>query len=402
MVKKKRVWLILGIILLLVIGIFLLANSEKESFSLKPDYPIKLTITSGSQGTNTVKIINKENIGRSYKLNITGLDSIASLSEDNFIIEPKQSKEVILTFKGNENFTGVYLGKLIVENPALKKEIPILILFEKTNNQFAIIQKPILKYSSVYPGGILGLDIKIFDLQPAYIKEITIKYTIKNFDGELIFYSDEKAIIDREYGFSKLFDINNNYAYGDYVLLSFIDYKGVELISPYLFDVAKKPRTIIFSNSNLFMAITLIFVVVIVFLFFYFVRTRDALLVQLEKQQNEELKRNIELITKSQNVLKELKFVEGREKKVNGLEIAKKRVYEKIKKKQKKQQQEFKKLKKQGIKKSDLENKFTQWKKEGYDFGDTENEIRNISKGAMNKQLEEWKKRGYDLRGLKK
>jgi hypothetical protein len=398
--KIKKILLFeTAVLILLIIGAFLFFNFyyHTESFSVNPDYPIQSTIIGGDKATTTVKITNYDKQWQDYNASILGLDGTSSVSEKKFTLAPRESKILTLSFNGSDTTKGVYVGKLEIKNPIYKKEIPIVLNFREEINAFAVIQKPVPKYEQVYLGDKMGVDIKIFDLVQDTPKEFLVKYSIKNFDNDLLYSSDESIFVDKSYEFSKLFDIDEkSFALNKYyVFTTSISYKNETIYTPYLFLVEKKPSSLFTGNSNLFFIIILGFVIVILVLFFYFIRVREDVLFKLRKQQNNELQRNLKLIIDSQRELKKL-HINDEENKLKKLEKLKNTVSARIRKKQKKQQEEIKKLKKSGKKKSDVEKKLNEWKNEGYRMFETGNEIKKVSKKVMDSQIDKWKKQGYD------
>ncbi len=405
MVNKKKWWLVGIITVVLALGIFLIFHfSEKESFSVNPSLSLGVKILLLEQTSETIKITNNENLEQSFSLSLNNFQNIASLSEDSFTLGAKESKEIEILFKDIENKVGVYPGKLVIQTANLKKELPILLTVMNKNRIFTVDHDGIPEYSDVHPNGKLGVRVQIFDMDGNNLREIKVVYSIKDFNDELILSDETDLTVEGSKEVKKIIDIPETMAYGNYVFVTTINYNDVESIEGYLFAITPKQTGFkTFSDYfNFFVISILILIVVIVALFFYFIKTRDALLIQLKKQQSQELRRNLKLITDSQKALKKIKPVKDKEKKIKKIEKIKKKVYEHVKKKQKKQEVELKKLKKRGKKKSDIEEKLSQWKKQGYNMFETEKEIKKASGGVINKQINEWKKQGYDTSALRK
>jgi glutamate synthase domain-containing protein 1 len=127
---------------------------------------------------------------------------------------------------------------------------------------------------------------------------------------------------------------------------------------------------------------------------FYFIKSRDDFLIQLRKQQSDELAKHVELIESTRRQIeksKETRPVEKR-KKIIALNNVKKKIISKIKQKQKNQVKEITHLKKLN-KKDEIKNKLNSWRKEGYKLFETEGEIKKVNNSK--KQMEIWKKQGY-------
>lgn len=400
MVKKKfnKKILIIGLaIILLGVSIFIALNyfSEKESFEVNTIF-LKLNIPLKEEAVNNIKITNNEEIEQNFNLYFNDLGGLVSLKEKEFRLEPGESKEIKIYFKDYENKVGIYSGQLIIETPVLTKEIPIILGIEDPNRIFEIIQKNIPKYDEIYPGGKLGMEIKIFDIREVASPSIKVKYSIKNFDGEII-WSDEENIIVGE-SWSKIVPIQKTWPLGDYVFITSVNYEETESIAGYLFSVLKKGEKTTPGNFNFFVIIILVFVVGILILFFYFIKTRDDLLVQLKKQQNKELERNLEFI---KNYKSKIKKTSPPKKKIKEIGEIKKKIINKIRTKQKIQRKELKGLKKKG-KKTEMKNKLSSWEGQGFKMFETEGEMKKISKENTGKQIKDWKRKGYPLGFLEK
>jgi len=380
---KRKGWIALIVILIVLaiaIGIYF-KFSQPASFKITPDYPINLNLISGAEARTSIKITNNEEEPHNFKIEFTGTDEIASLSETE--LEPKESKEIEIVFNDPQNVSHVYFANLIITNTNFKKKIPVLLTFRESASLFSIIQKPIPKYFDVYPGGKLGVDIDVFASGGKdYSKEVKASYELLSSE-ESIFYSEENLIIGNEYSFSKVFDISPELSYGKYVLVTSIEYNGIKSVSSYLFEVKPKQNEFFLEKTNLLILVFFAFVILIVILFIYFIKSRDELLLALRKQQSRELAKNIELITAVQ------KRVPAKKEK---LEKAKKKVVIKIKKRQEKQIKELSRLKKKGVKKDKIKIQLEKWKKQGYGFPEIKEEIPEKN---INKQIIEWKRAGY-------
>ena len=396
---KKRVWIILGIVVaiaLIVLAIFYFYPQPK---AFTKTSLLKSTITIGSESFSEVKITNYKDKALDFKVYPNNMKGLVSISEPNFTLEPKESKIVQIYFKDTKNEVNIYLGKLIIEADSLKEEIPIILGVESPNLAFVIIQNSIPKYENVYPKGKLGVEIKVFDLTETSLSTIQGNFYIKNFDNEIIFSDTDTLIIGGSK--SKVVDIPESWGKEDYVFIALIDYRGVKAISGYFFTISDKQNAFLSKDIKIILVIGLIFILGVLALFFYFIRTRDEILIQLRKQQTEELTRNINYIKRSKEIVqKSREAPKKKKKKLTELSLAKERIVKRIKRKQKEQRKKLKELKKKK-KKPQLESELNRWKREGYKMFGTENEVRKITKQKMEKQMKELKEKGYAAGFLK-
>ncbi len=397
--KKVLFYAIIAVILLLLA--FLIINNfyiKKDSFSLKKTF-IKSSIMKGAESSIDFEITNNENSKQRFEIYIKSVSDFISFEESEFAIEPKSSKTIKMTLKDVENVPKVYTGTIIVSNSLVKKTIPVVFMVEEDDKDFAIIHNEINKYSDVYPGGKFGLDIKVFDLQGLGISSVHAVFYIKNMDGEIIWDDEGDLIVNG--GISKIINIPESWNYGDYVFITLIEHEGKKSVSSYLFAVSEKKDEVFSGNLKFFIWIILFFISGIVLLFFYFLHTRSDFFMELKRQQERELKKNLEIIENYKRKIKNLEDENERQKKIKRVVEVKKIIVRRIKERQKKQRKEFKKLKKKG-KKSEMQRKLGQWKNEGFEFPEAEKELGKISEKSIKGQVGKWKKAGYKTDVLKR
>src|SRR3989344_6897490 len=130
---KKKGWIALIVILIVLavaVGIYF-KFSQPASFKITPDYPINLNLISGAEARTSIKITNNEEESHDFKIEFTGADEIASLSETEFSLEPKESKEIKIIFNDPQNGSHIYFANLVVTNTNFKRKIPVLLTFRE-------------------------------------------------------------------------------------------------------------------------------------------------------------------------------------------------------------------------------------------------------------------------------
>lgn len=393
MVPKKKIYLVIFFIILIGISYLFYSYTSKESFSVKT-FLLKLNIPIGEEATYPIKIKNNENLNREFDISIKNLDNIAYINDTKLFLKPNEEKDVLVYFKDNSSKASISSGKLIISNAFLTKEIPIIITREDSKSVFSIIISELSKYEEIYPGGKLGIEIKVFDLNDANTPTIKSKYRIQGIEGEILWMDEGNLVVDGSK--TEIIDIPNNWPKGDYLFITSVEYKGTTAISGYFFTLSSKKNFnfLRISNANLFILIGIFFIFLTIGLFFYFIKTRDEFLIQLKKQQNIELANNLELIELSKKKIQISKRYAPIEKKkrIRKLKKIKRKIIRKIKKKQAIQKKEIKILKKQH-KKKEIPNKLESWRRQGYKMFETEEEIKKITNPE--KQIEKWKKQGY-------
>ena len=398
--KNKKFWIIFltGIILIgIAVGIYFYL--QKDDFSVNPIYPIKANIQVGGEFSSTIKITNNENKEQRFDIYFNEFNELFSLSEDKFTLGAKESKEIKIYFNDKKQKTEFYSGNLIIKSNSLEQKIPFLITVKNTSPVFAILYEPVSQYENIYPGGVFGINLKVFDIQENYKKEAQISYLIRSLNGKIIYNEKNKSlIVDGKYSSLENFNINKNAPLGNYVLITKIDYKGTKSISGYLFKISKKKSNFFLHNLSPFMMLILVFFIGVLFLFVYFLKTRNDFLIKLKSQQNKELESNLKLINYSKKSFNK-KFPKKKGKE-DYLENIKNKIIGKIKKKHKKQVVQLKKSKKRSKKlkgqkkKLMIKKQLNLWKQQGYKMLEAKNEMKKIPKS---KQMFNWKKQGYKI-----
>jgi len=396
--KKKR--LIVSIIFLLsVFSIFsaiYFFSIEKESFSVNPN-SLKLSLVLQDKISRIIKITNDENKFQDFNIYFDNFDNLISISENQFSLSSKESKEIEFVFEDTKDVVGVYSGMLIIETSFDRKKIPIVVEVKDKNRIFTVNHDVLLEYNNPYSGGKLGVEIKLFDMGGKNLREIKLEHFIKNFNNELILFEQEDRTIEGALSIKKVIDISKDWEKGDYVFFTIVEYKELKSVSSYSFTVSDLKLELFSPDVKFFVVIIIIFVIGIILLFLYFIKIRNDFFCQLRKQQNKEIKQNLDLMKQYESRLKKEKHKKG----IRKLRKIKREIIKKIKTKQREQGKELKKLKKKG-KKDNLKKKLDQWKKQGYEMIETENQMKTLSTKEINKSLGKWKNSGYDISFLKK
>lgn len=390
--KKRWIFIILAISLLVVLGfIFVKINyfSGGEGFSVNKIL-IKLNIGQGNSASTNVKITDTEMLRRDFQVYFNKLENLASVDADSFSLNPGDSKTLKVSFQDTKREVGVYTGQLVIHAFDSTKKIPIIVGVEDMNPSFAIIQSAMPKYETVYSGGKFGIEIKVFDLIYVSSPNVRVKYSIKDFNDEVI-WSDQEDLILGE-SMNKIINLPD-VAVGDYVFITEIDYSNTKSISSYFFNIVKK-EIIPYESSNFLILIISFFVVGSLILIFYFIKRSDDLLVRLQKQQNNELRSNLVLLDKCQISVRKLR---NSKKKMKELKHLRRKIIRKIKHKHKIQKLQLKKMKRK-MKKDELHKKLDTWKKHGFKMIEADEEMKKHGSN-IHQQLNDFKKQGYKLPG---
>ncbi|MFA4952833.1 MAG: hypothetical protein WC584_01270 [Candidatus Pacearchaeota archaeon] len=362
--KQKKFWII-GIIFLILIAFFVLKNNfKKEDFVINTNtILLKLSVSFGGSSETTVKITNL-NEEQTFKVHLVNFQNVAFLEEESFKLVEGESKEIKISFKDTKSEAKIYSGQLVINSLKSEKRIPIILSVEDKNSQFAIITETIQNYEDVYPGGKLGVKVKIYNVENNDLHNTHVSYIIKSLNDEIILSEEENLVIKGNIEVNKIIDIPKDIPNGNYIFITYLDSNGTKTSAGHLFSVSEKKGEFSVSNNfNFFVIVILFFLVGILILFFYFIKTRDDLLVHFRRQQNKELKGNLVAIQKSRLNIKNLKDNSKRKKEMEDLDKIKRELIRNFQSKRKNQDREVRELKKKG-KKEDIERRLRSWEKE--------------------------------------
>jgi hypothetical protein len=386
----KRVVLLI-VVLSLFAGFFgsVSANPSSKGFEVD-NVLLKLMVKQGESFSKIIKITNTDSMQKDFKL--TGDTKFFSISEQEFSLEPGESKSLDINFEP-ENQPGVYVGSILFLSSKEEFKMPVILEVETKEVLFDSSINIPLEYGGVYPGGSLAVENKIFNLENIGIKTIDVSYIVKDFEGRTIFSEGENIAVENQILTTKLISIPEIVKTGDYVVFVIVKYQSSVGTSSYFFKIIENKEgleSIKFFDSWIFVIV--LFAVVIFFIIF--TKQRDNLFLELQKQHKTEIKEEIERFNKEGKKISRLR-AEKRKRELKKLMEKKKKRLRVIGRIYKERVKTFKKLKKQK-KKSEMEEKLAQWKKQGYNVGEFLIKTgKNNQKKNIGEEIKGYKKQGY-------
>lgn len=149
---------------------------------------------------------------------------LSLIVEEKVKIEKGGSKEIKLIFKAGEGLKlGVYVEKIILKTKVgdteKVKEVPAIIEIESEKVIFDVSVDIPPKYREVFAGEKLLVQPTIFNLGEVEETDVLINYLIKDFEGNTIFFEEEKIKVGDQASFSKKIQIPEDTEPGDYVFV---------------------------------------------------------------------------------------------------------------------------------------------------------------------------------------
>ncbi|MEK6935441.1 MAG: hypothetical protein AABW67_01510 [Nanoarchaeota archaeon] len=347
--KKKVLFISLGILILLIsAALFFYKNSldKGKDFSVNT-FIIRMNFPINNEVQMSVKITNLLLNPQDIYLGFESLNNIDKEVVQNLSLDSKETKEVNVKFKDTRGEVATYVGYLVINGMLTQKKIPILLSVDNPANSIVITGKLISQYSNVYPGGKLGVDLSLISLRNPEQRIVKMEYLVEDFDGNVLIKEEENVNLKESVDYSKVIDIPEDFDLGSYVFVAILRDNGNSNIYVDVFDVNGKNDNSPKDNTTIwFFVAILIFILGLTGFFIYFIKTRDEFMLKLKGQQSRELKQNLQILKKYESKLNSLKNKRVKEVKLESFKLKKKKIVTAIKKRQKVQVREIKRLRK--------------------------------------------------------
>ena len=396
MKKWVLISLILVVILVIAGAFFYFHNFSKKSFDTS-SLVVKYTLRQGDLVNTQISIINTASSTQKFDIELSGLKGFGYINETSFVLDSGKQKDIQIFFKNFSSFVpSVYTGNLIIRGESVTKEIPVIIELQSKNILFATNLEVSPAYESVLRGDKFSGVIKILNLDGSGKQLIHIVYAIKDLSNKIIVSEAEDLGVENELVYTKTLTVPNYIKAGKYIFSVEIKYKDSDSIASNIFDVLeKKPMQV-----NYILVLIFVFLLAILILIYFVFKERDNLFLELEKQHKAEMNLVISNInTCKQAELSQADMEEKKKKIETRYRVIIKNTKKNLRERQKKQDELFKKLRKEN-KEKEMQNKLNEWKKKGYDTSILEAKI--LTKKDIDKKIQEYQKKGYNVDMFKK
>ena len=376
--------------------------ASTSSFDLN-SLVLKASVKKGESVTK-ILTVSKGN-GQKITIEIIGLKGV-NASEQVFSLNEGTSKNLQVRFDSGIVSPGVYAGSIKVSDDKNTLFLPVIFEVESKDVFYDANLDIAPQYSTIYPGGKLVAQVKLFDLTSGGTanglgrNSVILEYNVRNIKGDIISTETESIVVDKQTQVTKAITFPKNIDLGDYVFTVNVKYKSSIGVASYLFNINKESagKAFNFSTGSLDINFIIIVVLVVVFflgiviLFIYVVKDRDSIILELKKFNEEEFERQRRFILAQEKMLRE----KGNIKEVF---ITRQRK-EKLAKLEKNFNERKKKLSelKKGGDEGQMERQLMDWKRQGYNTMGLEYKMHGLSEKEMRDVLGMWKKQ-YQYKG---
>jgi hypothetical protein len=171
----------------------------------------------------------------------TDMDEFIIFSQDSFTLDPKEQKQVFLTFfTSSKTEPGVYTGKIKVTGGGRTKVIPVILEVETKEVLFDVsLDIPVI-YKKVNPGNFVVLQFTLFSLGKVGKVDVTVDYYIKDFEGNVIASYQDIINVEEQVSFTRTIRLPSDIKPGDYVAVAQVKYDYFVGTSSDIFEVVRK------------------------------------------------------------------------------------------------------------------------------------------------------------------
>lgn len=352
---------------------------------------LKVGVQQGDSIERSVSITSKSSTSIETEVrNVAGVRVLTpSLS-----LQKGETKELKVLFDAARLSPGVSVGNLVIRSNGDETTVPLIFEVGSKDTFFAPSLEVPPQYAEVTPGTKFITQLTVFDVTSDGGRQtglgatpITLTSQILDFAGNVISSDREQMVVDRKAQLTKSLSLPKEMKPGQYVITAMVNYRSSVAVTSRVFRVVVEPEE---KEQSIFLSLPFLFtviVIVVILIIYFMVRDRDRLIVELEKYNALELKRQKELLMAQARLLQQRKKANLR-----SLQKEVDHHLKRLQKKQRKRVHEMHALKERGDTTA-MQKKLEEWKKQGYHVSASEYKLRNLSAQEMQQLMEEWKKK---------
>jgi uncharacterized membrane protein len=228
---------------------------------------IKVVIKQGETQTKELKISNTGDMKLNISIQLQDLKKFILVSEENFSLEPNQSKTITLDFTASENeIPDVYSGRILVVGDGIRRTVRTIIEVKEKKPLFDIVVEIQEEFKFVEVGKNVKASITMLNIGETEPVDVILEYSIKDFEGNSINVKNLTIAIERQAIIYRELKVPTNAKLGDYLFYVKIIYDGSMATSSDLFTVISRKEETKFINSYIFLALLATIVAIMIIL----------------------------------------------------------------------------------------------------------------------------------------
>lgn len=185
-----------------------------KDFDLMPK-EFDIAIVSGRHTEKEIRVVNTGKSRLTIDISASGIKNFISVNTNQLILESGEEKSILLAVQAPES--GVHAGKIIFKAGNLQKEVLISINVRSEKKLFDVSINIPDSQKEISIGEDIDTFISLIPVGEPVEKDVNVKYTIKDFDGNVLDTSEETMPVSEVRGFMKRFATSKLSA-GDYII----------------------------------------------------------------------------------------------------------------------------------------------------------------------------------------
>ncbi len=216
-------------------------KKTEEKFELNKDL-LKVSTKVGETFKTSFKIENLEENDLNLNLS-TNMEEKIIFSENDFTINPKETKEIEITFYSTpDSSPDVYSGKIFIASENQIKEIDIILEIESKQILFDIDLDVPAKFKELFPGEEILAHLTLFNLGDVGKVDAGITFLVKNFEGETISSQEETVAVETQASLSRKIVLPKDLEAGRYAIVAKVIYGDSVGTSSDVFHIISKEK----------------------------------------------------------------------------------------------------------------------------------------------------------------
>jgi len=253
------------VFVLLIVLFFGIISAQGSSFDV--DNPlIKGAVRAGESITDRFIVSNSGSFGE-FSVEVDSKSEFISVDKKSFVLGSKAQQDVSVSLDSKGLREGVYIGRVLVHKDGVSKSVPIILEVESRNLLFDTASELPSNTLSIFPGGDLEVDLRVFNLRSPD-KKVSLNYVISDFEGNIIFSDTQDLEVERRIQLFKIFEIPRYLELGNYVFYVVVSSGDRSSIGASSFMFSVSDRTSLAPGTSFSPLILSSFVFVFVAAFF--------------------------------------------------------------------------------------------------------------------------------------
>ena len=220
---------------------------------------IRVSLNPGESTIRNFYLMNNYKGVVEARIEVYGIEDFMSVSESLFALPYAEMKDIKLNFSiPKDTRPDTYVGRIVINATGKTYESIVTIDVQSVDSLFDVNLKLDKERLPVPPGGYLFFNTSIYKLDSAKEVEVSLKYTLKDSNGKIIFEGEEIEKIRNYLNKEGKIKLPRDTPEGIYVLSLKVDYEGKTAVTSANFEVQKKKLSLIWKIILIIIAIIII------------------------------------------------------------------------------------------------------------------------------------------------